>query len=273
MEAAGFCSQEGAMKLVFPNGEHGQVFLHPGPNRIGSDPGGAVVLAQPGVAPAHCEIHVTSTGANLQIPAGGGAVSVNGKAVSDIMGLRSGDSLQLGPVLARFVVVEEARSAAAAVEEENANATRVRMALPKFLLRGLSGAVFGKVFPVTGPIVIGRAAECDISVSADEMSRRHALVKPTADGLIVEDQGSANGTYVNDKRVQQGFLRPGDELRLDTVRFLLVAPGIEMATAQAAGAPAPEVRRPMTAQRMQMWASVLLTIAAIAVIFLLIRQR
>jgi pSer/pThr/pTyr-binding forkhead associated (FHA) protein len=262
------------MKLVFPNGEHGQVFLTPGPNRIGSDPGGAVVLDQPGVLPAHCVIHVSGTGANLQVPGvGGGAVSVNGKAVADIMGLRTGDSLQIGPVLARFVVVEEARSAAAAGEDEDSNATRVRMALPKFLLRGLSGAVFGRVYPVTGPIVIGRAAECDISVPADEMSRRHALLKPTADGLTVEDQGSANGTYVNDKRVQQGFLRPGDELRLDAVRFLLVAPGVEMATAQASGTPAAPPRGPMTAQKMQMWASILLTIAAIAVIFLLIRQR
>jgi predicted component of type VI protein secretion system len=261
------------MKLVFPNGEHGQVFLTPGPNRIGSDPGGAVVLDQPGVLPAHCEIHVSGTGANLQIRAGGGPVSVNGKAVADIMGLRSGDSLQIGPVLARFVVVEEARSAAPDGEDEDANATRVRMALPKFLLRGLSGAVFGRVYPVTGPIVIGRAAECDISVPADEMSRRHALLKPTADGLSVEDQGSANGTYVNDKRVQQGFLRPGDELRLDAVRFLLVAPGIEMATAQASGTPAGPARRPMTAQKMQMWASIMLTLAAIAFIFLLIRQQ
>lgn len=259
------------MKLVFPNGEHGQVFLHPGPNRIGSDPASAVVLDLPGMLPAHCEIHISGAGANLQVPAGGGQVSVNGKPVPDIMGLRSGDSLLMGPVLARFVVVEEARSAASAADDEDANATRVRMALPKFLLRGVSGAVFSKVFPVTGPVVIGRAAECDISVPADEMSRRHAVVKPTADGLIVEDQGSANGTFINDKRVQTGFLRPGDELRLDAVRFLLVAPGFEKSAPPAAPAPAPRV--PMSAQKMQMWASILLTMAAIALILLLIRQR
>jgi pSer/pThr/pTyr-binding forkhead associated (FHA) protein len=258
------------MKLVFPNGEHGQVFLHPGPNRIGSDPASAVVLDQPGVLPAHCEIHISGTGANLQVPAGGGGVSVNGKPVADIMGLRSGDSLQVGPVLARFVVVEEARSAVQGGDDEDVNATRVRMALPKFLLRGLSGAVFSKVFPVTGPIVIGRAAECDISVSADEMSRRHAILKPTPDGLTVEDLGSANGTYINDKRVQQGFLAPGDELRLDAVRFILVAPGMEKPAAAMEAAPAR--RAPMSTQKMQMWASIFLTAAAIALIVLLIQR-
>jgi predicted component of type VI protein secretion system len=102
------------------------------------------------------------------------------------------------------------------------------MAVPKFLLRGVSGSVFSKIFPITGPVVIGRAAECDIAVTADEISRRHALVKPTPDGLSVEDLGSSNGTFINNKRVQHGFLNPGDELRLDAVRFIMVAPGMEM---------------------------------------------
>mgnify|MGYP000976121287 FL=1 len=44
----------------------------------------------------------------------------------------------------------------------------------------------------------------------------------------MEDLGSSNGTYINNKRVQHGFLNPGDELRLDAVRFILVAPGMEM---------------------------------------------
>jgi predicted component of type VI protein secretion system len=260
------------MKHVFPNGEHGQGFLHPGPNRNGSDPSSAVVLDQPGVRPAHCAIHISGNGANLQVGADGGDVSVNGKPVADIMGLRSGDSLQVGPVLARFVVVEEARSAAASAEDEDANATRVRMALPKFLLRGLSGAVFSKVFPITGPVVIGRAAECDISVAADEMSRRHAVVRPTAEGLVVEDQGSANGTFINDKRVQSGLLQPGDELRLDAVRFVLVAPGMEMNPMPAMPSAKPGRAMP-GAQKMQMWASIMLTLAAIVVIALLLTQR
>ena len=47
----------------------------------------------------------------------------------------------------------------------------------------------------------------------------------SADGVMVQDLGSANGTYINDRRVNRELLRPGDELRFDTVRFLLLAPG------------------------------------------------
>ena len=262
------------MKLVFPNGEHGQVLLNPGVNRIGSDRSGSVVLRQDGILPVHCVIHLTSSGANLQVPAGAGPVAVNGKPIADIMGLRSGDLLSIGTVIARYVVVEEARALSAAdPDENNDNATRVRLALPKFLLRGVSGAVFGKVFPVTGPVVIGRAAECDISVPADEMSRRHALVKPTQGGLSVEDLDSANGTYINNKRVSQGFLKPGDELRLDAVRFMLVSPGMEMAAPAESVPAASKLPGLTTALKLQIWALLLLTVCALSVIAVVILRR
>src|SRR5262249_39292989 len=46
------------------------------------------------------------------------------------------------------------------------------------------------------------------------------------EGLMVEDMGSANGTYVNDQRVAgPTLLRAGGELRMDVVRFQLLAPG------------------------------------------------
>jgi pSer/pThr/pTyr-binding forkhead associated (FHA) protein len=252
------------------------VLLSHGVNRIGSAAEGAAVLTQAGILPVHCVIHITSSGANLQVAAGGGKVTVNGKPVTDIMGLRSGDVLAIGPVAAKFLVVEEAKATSAGSPEDDSNATRVRQAVPKFVLRGVSGAVFGKVFPITGPVVMGRAAECDISVPADEMSRRHALLRPTPEGLSVEDLGSSNGTFVNNKRVQQGFLKPNDELRLDAVRFILVAPGMEMASQQAP-APAQDPVSPSlalpAAHKVQMWASIMLTLAALAVIVLLVMKR
>jgi pSer/pThr/pTyr-binding forkhead associated (FHA) protein len=266
------------MKLVFPNGEHAQALLGSGVNRIGTLSEGAVVLTEPGIAPVHCEIHVTSSGANVQVPAGGGPVTVNGKPVSDIMALRTGDQLGLAQVMAKFVVVEAAHSAPAPGvvpgSDEDPGATRVRLAVPKFVLRGVSGAVFGKVFPVAGPVVIGRAAECDIAVQADEISRRHAVVKPTSDGLSVEDLGSSNGTFINARRVQQGFLNPGDELRLDAVRFIVLAPGLDMAhqtsrlTATAAESPGP-----LASSGVSKWVPIMLTAAALLVIVALVLGR
>ena len=269
------------MKLVFPNGEHSQVLLNHGANRIGSASDGAVVLSHPEIAPRHCTIHVTGTGANLQVGEGSGRVTVNGRPVADLMALRAGDQLGIGPIVAKYVVVEAAKSVAGgdpSSPDDDSGATRVRMAVPKYVLRGVSGAVFGKVFPIGGPTAIGRAPECDISVQGDEISRRHALVKPTPDGLSVEDLGSSNGTYVNGRRVQQAFLAAGDELKLDTVRFIVVAPGMEMtqqtarlakaetgnAGAAAGGAPASTVSK---------WVPIMLAAAALLVIATLVLTR
>ncbi len=263
------------MKLVFPNGEHSQVLLNHGVNRIGSDPEGAVVLIQPDILPIHCEIHITTTGANLQVP-GEGAVTVNGKPVTDIMSLRAGDTIGIGAIIAKFAIVEAARGApsVAGGPDEDSGATRVRMAVPKYMLRGVSGAVFSKVFPITGPVVIGRAAECDIPVAADEISRRHALIKPTPDGLSVEDLGSSNGTYINNRRVQHGFLNPGDELRLDAVRFILVAPGMEMSAQSQHAKPATSGKAPSAAanagNKGMMWAGIVIMAIALVLIAVMV---
>ena len=75
----------------------------------------------------------------------------------------------------------------------------------------------------------------------DSVTGHHARVQVLPDGVMVEDMGSANGTFINDKRVHSGVLKPGEELRLDTVRFLLMSPGMETAkpNPQPAAAAAP----------------------------------
>jgi pSer/pThr/pTyr-binding forkhead associated (FHA) protein len=226
------------MKLLFPNGEHSQVLLSPGLNRIGSAHDAQVVLLQPEIAPLHAEITLQGDQGTLNVPPGA-AVTVNGRAVNGTLAVRPGDLIGLGPVQARVVAVEKVvATVQRAVAVDDTSSTRVRAAVPRFVLRGVSGAAFGKTYPVPGQVTIGRQADCDISVPSEELSRRHAQVRPTPDGLLVEDLGSANGTFINGKRVQTGLMRPGEELRLDTIRFMLVAPGMEMPATQRSAAPA-----------------------------------
>lgn len=219
------------MKLFFPNGEHPQALLSPGSNRVGNARDAQIVLALPDIAPAHCVIDLDGDNAVLSPADSGAAVTINGKPATAPTPIRAGDLLGFAAVQARVVAVEKAAGLASAPRPgpvDDSGATRVRMAVPKLVLRGVSGAAFGKTYPISGPVVIGRQADCDISIPSEEISRRHAQLKPTPAGLAVEDLGSSNGTYINGKRVQQGLMRPGEELRLDNIRFLLVAPGMEI---------------------------------------------
>lgn len=220
------------MKLLFPNGEHAPVELESGRVLLGSASDADVVLMTPGIAPRHAEVEFVGSGAKISVLHPDNQVTVNGKAVSGSADVKAGDLVTFGSVRARAVAVEKAAAAPAPrpkpVEVDDDGRTKVRMALPKFVLRGVSGVTFGKVYPIQNSAVIGRQSECEISIPSEEVSRRHAELRVTPDGVMVEDLGSSNGTYVNDRRVTRQIMKAGDELRLDTIRFLLLAPGQEM---------------------------------------------
>jgi hypothetical protein len=69
--------------------------------------------------------------------------------------------------------------------------------------------------------VIGRLPECDVRIQDSQASRRHAEVRPDADGYVLVDLGSLNGTAVNGVPVKDHVLVDGDEITIGgtTIRF------------------------------------------------------
>jgi pSer/pThr/pTyr-binding forkhead associated (FHA) protein len=68
-------------------------------------------------------------------------------------------------------------------------------------------------------ITAGRHPDSDIFLDDITVSRRHAVVDQKADGYLVRDVGSLNGTYVNRERVEEQLLQSGDEIQIG--RFIL----------------------------------------------------
>lgn len=221
------------MRLVFPGGEHAPVALGEGTLDIGSDPACRVVIAAVGIAARHCEIAVAGGSVSVMPLDGAAPTVLNGRQIRARTPLDEGDLLLFGRVGCSLVGNEHknpmppAAAAPPPPVADDDGRTRVRASLPKFVLRGLSGPTLGKSFSVLDNTVIGRQPDCAIPIAAAEVSRQHVRLKPNPTGIHVEDLGSANGTFINDKRVQAAQLMPGDELRLDTIRFVLVAPGMD----------------------------------------------
>ena len=70
-------------------------------------------------------------------------------------------------------------------------------------------------------MVIGRDDDCDLVVAAQNVSRRHAVIRKVGTGYTITDE-SVNGTFVNDVRVQsEQTLARGDKLRIGTAVFRL----------------------------------------------------
>ena len=55
------------------------------------------------------------------------------------------------------------------------------------------------------------------------ISRMHARLLPTDEGVQLEDLGSTNGSFINERRVLRGEVRVGDEIGFDSLRFRLSA--------------------------------------------------
>jgi serine/threonine protein kinase len=78
----------------------------------------------------------------------------------------------------------------------------------------------GKKIRLRRPIaLLGRSSQCDIVVRAANVSKHHCQIIVEPDGVVVENLGSANGTYVNGRPIQTAPLQDGDRLRVADHEF------------------------------------------------------
>jgi pSer/pThr/pTyr-binding forkhead associated (FHA) protein len=68
-------------------------------------------------------------------------------------------------------------------------------------------------------VTLGRATTNDIILSDSRISRSHARLECSAAGCILVDQGSSNGSFVNDQRVERMPLMSGDKLTVGGYQF------------------------------------------------------
>jgi len=72
-----------------------------------------------------------------------------------------------------------------------------------------------------GPNDVGRDRDCAVSVESSSVSRRHARIVVTSGEATVEDLGSKNGTYVNERRVTDATaLEDGNQMRVGSVTMV-----------------------------------------------------
>jgi serine/threonine protein kinase len=68
-------------------------------------------------------------------------------------------------------------------------------------------------YPLAGEVMVGRDRTCSIVLSHPAVSRRHAKITLSGPAPVLEDLKSANGTYVNNSRVERANLKAGDVVR------------------------------------------------------------
>jgi len=78
-----------------------------------------------------------------------------------------------------------------------------------------TGPLNGQRWPLRRATLIGRESTCDIVIADRQVSRHHARVSITMEGILLEDLGSKNGTHYNGQSLEQSvFLQDGDVIQI-----------------------------------------------------------
>lgn len=77
-----------------------------------------------------------------------------------------------------------------------------------------------------GRFLIGRKPDCDLCVPHATVSRQHCEIVVDGDEVRLRDLGSSNGTFLNDVRVQESGLEPGDRVTVGPAALTLQIDGV-----------------------------------------------
>jgi len=83
------------------------------------------------------------------------------------------------------------------------------------ILVAQTGPLNGQRWSVENTLVLGREPGCDIPIPNREVSRYHARLTLTSEGVVIEDLGSKNGTHCNGQPViEPRLLQDGDVIQV-----------------------------------------------------------
>lgn len=113
--------------------------------------------------------------------------------------------------------------------EEDPTITSVEVARGHGVLVVKRGPNVGTRYALERPVTrAGRHPESDIFLDDITVSRRHAELERQPDAsVVIRDDGSLNGTYVNRERIEEQRLTGGDEVQIGKFKLVYLVAGDE----------------------------------------------
>lgn len=117
------------------------------------------------------------------------------------------------------VVITDIRKALSTLEEE------AKQKPACLLVAG--GELNGSIFNLNpGENTVGRNPDCAISLDFHGVSRRHFTIESNENDFIVNDLGSANGTYLNNQKLEAPtVLKRGDVIKIGAIAMKYLPKG------------------------------------------------
>lgn len=208
---------------------------HTGSMIVGRSDSCHLWLNHPAVSDEHAYLYVQEGEVVLEDAGSAAGTELDGYPIEEPVFAPAGSRIRVGPYELEVITVEASgvaidarfeRDAAAAgvpavLEAESAYAAGLGPRPGTLKLVAVSGLEAGQETPVVwdGDFDVGRDQELEIPVMDPTVSRRHARLRLTEEGMLVLDLRSTNGTYVNGDRVKRKVLASGDRLRFGEVAY------------------------------------------------------
>lgn len=210
----------------------GQVFQITDKLLVGKQPQCGIRMDGTHISRKHAELTVENGQLKVKDLGSANGTFVNDQRVTEAT-IRDGDVVRFDIEIFRVVGPGADSNKTMVRPAVDSKATQVRPAVgskstrvmetpkPKLVGNGQSVILTGKNKS------IGREAGNDVVVDDETVSSKHAQMIPNEGGWKVEDLGSTNGTFVNDKKITTQSLKPGDKVRFGKMEFRFEVPGAE----------------------------------------------
>jgi pSer/pThr/pTyr-binding forkhead associated (FHA) protein len=172
---------------------------------LGRDESNDLVIASPSVSDFHAEITTDAQHPCIIDLLSKTGTFVNEYRITGKVALQAWDVIRLGSV---------------ELEVTDPNGHRPN----DWALKTESDLLASQFYTLQAETVVGRDPACDLTIDSNLLSRQHAKLIIDEEHLRIIDLESANGTYVNGIKITETNAHPGDEIRFDQQKFVVIGP-------------------------------------------------
>jgi pSer/pThr/pTyr-binding forkhead associated (FHA) protein len=219
----------GKLTLLHPNGPEQEYMLAKANVSLGRANTNDIILNDVRISRGHARLECSEKGVSITDMGSSNGTRVNGVRI-ERASLNPGDTISLGSQQLKFQIGDPSEDLGMTMID-----TQVQLDQTinqEFLPVKINETSNPSLVVFTGDktwridlddldhATIGRDESCVVSIEAPNVSRQHAEVQRKGDAFVLQDLGSANGTVVRGKKIQQHILSDGDVFRVGPAQII-----------------------------------------------------
>lgn len=201
--------------------EVGHAELAVGELTIGRDADRQLVLPSASVSRRHARLYVDGGQPCIVDEGSANGVIVDGVRITQPTYVHPGSRVDVAEFRLELEVLGASADAPAGPHEPLPPGSLASPGLSPMRMIAEGGPYDGRVYELTAAeIAVGRAVDNDVVLDDPSLSRKHARLYRRGPGeLEIEDLGSSNGSYINERKIGRATFHAGDTVRFGELSF------------------------------------------------------